>query len=217
MNLLLRELKAHRKSLLIWCICIFYIIAASMWKFGAEYSSNQSLNELVGLLNILLFNVVTLVFSIIMVGYFNHGDSLAAEIVKLMAGMFIIQLIFLLMGSAIAAYGKNLKISTPVAIVVVLVFLMIAKIADMSRDFDFLRWFTPIKYYEAELILGRGGFSSTYLLLSILILGLLTFITYMSYQKTGFEGLITNIRYTKRLDNKNCVGCEKIATHGNIE
>lgn len=154
-----------------------------MWKFGAEYSSNQSLNELVGLLNILLFNVVTLVFSIIMVGYFNHGDSLAAEIVKLMAGMFIIQLIFLLMGSAIAAYGKNLKISTPVAIVVVLVFLMIAKIADMSRDFDFLRWFTPIKYYEAELILGRGGFSSTYLLLSILILGLLTFITYMSYQK----------------------------------
>lgn len=57
----------------------------------------------------------------------------------------------------------------------------------MSKDFDFLKWFTPIKYYEAELILGRGGFSIAYLLLSILILGLLTLITYVSYQKRDLK------------------------------
>lgn len=265
MNLLLREMKAHRRALLVWCIGVFYIVAASMWKFGAEYRSNQSLNELVGqlpsgvrvllgmrgtfdlstacgyyglcyyyltimaaihsamvgagiiakeerrkttefliakpitrnriitekllvgLLNILVFNVVTLVSSITTVGYFNHGDSLAAEIVKLMVGMFIIQLIFLLMGSAIAAYGKNPKISAPVAIVVVLLFFMIAKIADMSKDFDFLKWFTPIKYYEAEVILGREGFGLAYLMLSFLILGLLTFTTYSFYQRRDLK------------------------------
>ncbi len=79
------------------------------------------------LVNILVFNMVTLVSSITMVGYFNHGNCLAAKIIILMAGMFMIQLIFLLMGSAIAAYGKNPKLSTPVAIVVVLLFFMIAK------------------------------------------------------------------------------------------
>jgi ABC-2 type transport system permease protein len=142
---------------------------------------------LAGLLNILVFNMVTLVSSITMVGYFNHGDSLTVEIVKLMIGMFIIQLIFLLMGSAIAAYGKNSKTSTPVAIVTVLVFLMIAKIADMSNSLDFLKWFTPIKYYEAEIILGRYGFSSPYLILSLLIVVLLTFITYRFYQKRDLK------------------------------
>ncbi len=99
----------------------------------------------------------------------------------------MIQLIFLLMGSAIAAYGKNPKLSTPVAIVVVLLFFMIAKIADMSKDFDYLKWFTPIKYYDAEVILGRDGFTLAYSILSILIIALLTFVTYVFYQKRDLK------------------------------
>lgn len=158
---------------------MFYIVAASMWKFGTEYSSNQSLNELVtrlpaavrvllgmrgsfdlstasgyyglcyyylivmatihasilgagiiskeerdktteflvakpvsrtqiitakllaGFSGIVIFNLVTAISSITMVGYFNHGETLTGEITILMIGMFILQLIFMLVGTGI--------------------------------------------------------------------------------------------------------------------
>lgn len=47
MNILIREMKAYRKSLIIWCIFVFYMVTAGMWKYATAYSSNQSLNELI--------------------------------------------------------------------------------------------------------------------------------------------------------------------------
>lgn len=46
MNLFLREMKASRKSLFLWCLLIIIFIAASMAKFGGLSSSAQATNEL---------------------------------------------------------------------------------------------------------------------------------------------------------------------------
>ncbi len=46
MNLFLREMKANRKSLVIWSICIFVFLVAGMGKFGGLSTSTQSMNEL---------------------------------------------------------------------------------------------------------------------------------------------------------------------------
>ena len=265
MNIFMREMKAHRKSLIIWCFGMFYLIAASMWKFGTEYSSNQSLNELVtqlptavgvllgirgsfdlstasgyyglcyyylavaatlhasmigagiiskeerdktteflvakpvtrnqiiteklsaGFANILLFNIVTAISSIVMVGYFNHGDVLAGEILKLMVGMFILQLIFMLVGTAIAAMRKNPKSSSSIAIVVLLFALMLAKMIDMNSSLEGLKYLTPIKYYEAEQLLLQGGFRPVYIILSVIIIAILLKMTYTFYKKRDLK------------------------------
>lgn len=46
MNLFLREMKANRKSLIIWCIGILFMVAAGMGKYSGFSASNQSANEL---------------------------------------------------------------------------------------------------------------------------------------------------------------------------
>ena len=261
MNMFIREIKANRKSLIIWCIGAFYIVAASMWKFGTEYSSNQSLTELIsqlpkavrvmlgiksyfdlstvsgyygllsyyflimatihasmigsgiiskeerdktteflivkpvtrnkiitakllaGFTSILIFNLVTTVSSMIMVGYFNKGESITGEITKLMIGMFLLQLIFMLVGTGIAAVSKNPKIASPSAIVVVLVALMIAKVIDININLESLKYFTPIKYFEAEQLLFKGGFRPDFIILSVMIMGMLLGSTYVFYTR----------------------------------
>src|SRR6059058_2084461 len=46
MNLFLREMRANRKSLLIWSIGVIFMVTAGMSKYGALSGSKQSLGEL---------------------------------------------------------------------------------------------------------------------------------------------------------------------------
>lgn len=46
MNIFIREMKANRKSLLVWSIGIFLLIASSMGKYAALSTSGQSINDL---------------------------------------------------------------------------------------------------------------------------------------------------------------------------
>jgi ABC-2 type transport system permease protein len=142
---------------------------------------------LAGFANCLLLNIVTTLSSIIMVGYFNHGDVLAQEILKLMVGMSVLQLIFMLVGTAIAAISKNPKSSASIAIVILLFALMLAKMIDMNSGIDGLKYLTPIKYFEAEQLLLQGGFRPIYIILSAIIILLLTWTTYTFYKKRDLK------------------------------
>lgn len=261
MNIFIRELKAHRKSLITWCIGTFYMVAASMWKFGTEYSSNQSLSELIsqlpeavrvilgirgsfdlstaggyygllyyylvlmatihsamigasiiskeeqnkttefivakpvtrneiitskllaGFTNIFIFNMVTTLSSIIMVEYYNKGQSITKEIIMLMIGMFILQLIFLLVGTACAAIIKNPKMSLGVTLTILLFTFMLAKVIDMNSKLERLRYFTPIKYFDAEQLLLQGGFKPVFLVLCVVTIAILFSSSYVFYNK----------------------------------
>ncbi|RHW43557.1 ABC transporter [Neobacillus notoginsengisoli] len=46
MNIFFRELKAHRKSLIFWCLGVIFMIVSGMGKYGAMSGSGQSINEL---------------------------------------------------------------------------------------------------------------------------------------------------------------------------
>lgn len=47
MNVFIREMKAHRKALIIWCIAMIFMIISGMAKYTSVYSG-QSINELMG-------------------------------------------------------------------------------------------------------------------------------------------------------------------------
>lgn len=261
MNIFWREMKAYRKSLIIWCIFVLYMVAAGMWKFASAYSANQSLNELInqlpgavrvllgirgsfdlstaggyyGLLyyylvtmatvhatlmgagiiskeeldktteflmtkpisrnqivtaklgvafvNILIFNMVATISSIFVVGYFNTGEALTGEILTLMMGMFLLQLIFMLVGTGIAAVNKNPNIATPLALITLMIALVLAKAIDMSTKLEAWKYFTPIKYFEAEQLLLHGGFEAVFLILSVVIMAIFVSATYIFYKR----------------------------------
>lgn len=135
------------------------------------------------LVNILIFNIVTFASSVGMVQKYAEGENVTGDITLLMVGMLILQLIFLVIGTAIAAIYKNAKKATSLA-TGILLFLFILSIAiDMNEKLDGLKFLTPFKYYDAKLVLEEGGFEPHYLALSALLVLGLAIVTYVFYRK----------------------------------
>lgn len=135
------------------------------------------------LVNIVAFNLVTFVSSLGMVRKYAPGEDVTGSIMMLMIGMFILQLIFLVLGTAIAAIYTNAKKATSLT-TGILLFLFILSIAiDLNEKLDKLQFLTPFKYFDAKQVLGEGGFEPLYLVLSFFLLIGLTIMTFVFYRK----------------------------------
>jgi ABC-2 type transport system permease protein len=260
MNIFMGEMKANRKSLIIWSIGVIFMVASGMGKYSSLEGTGQSMNTLMAdmpkslqaimgvgsfdlsspigyfgvlflylavmaaihaamlganiiskeerdktvefllvkpvsrtrmitskllasLVNITIFNLVTLASSIGMVGRFADGESYTSDITLLMAGMFILQLMFLVIGTAIASMFKNVKKATSLSTAILLIFFILSIAIDMNEKLEGLRFFTPFQYYDAKDILMEGGLDALYLSLSFVLIILLTLATYMFYRK----------------------------------
>ena len=260
MNLFKRELKANRKSLIIWSIGVIFMVAAGMGKYSSLEGTGQSMNALMAdmpkslqaimgtgsldlstpigyfgvlflylavmaaiyaamlgsniiakeerdktvefllvkpvsrtrmitskllaaLVNILIFNAVTFASSVGMVQKYAEGQDVTGDITLLMVGMLILQLLFLVVGTAIAAVFKNAKKATSLATGILLILFILSIAIDLNEKLDGLKFLTPFKYYDAKLVLQEGGFEPLYLALSALLLVGMTLVTYMFYRK----------------------------------
>lgn len=260
MNIFIREMKVHAKSLILWCIAAFFLIASGMMKFSGASTSNQSMNEILsqmpksllsimgigsfdlskasgyyGVLffylvlmatihaamigsniiskeerdktaefifvkpvsrskiitskliaafsNIVILNITISISSIFMVDYLSNNENLNEEIFKLMIGLFILQLLFLFIGAAISAINKKPRTSISISTSILLVMFMLSVVIDINSDVDFLKYFTPFKYFQAKNLMYGGQFEPTFIVLSVLIITLCGFITYTFYNK----------------------------------
>lgn len=260
MNIFIREIKAHRKSLVIWCVGVLFMIASGMGKYAGYSASGQSINELLAqmpkslqaimgvgsldlskasgyygilflylalmaaihasmlgveiiskeerdktseflmvkpisrnkiitsklfaaLFNIAIINITTLVGSIMMVGYYSKGEEVNEDIVIVMGGMFFLQLIFLMIGAAIAAVSGKAKVAAPVTTGILLSSFMLSIAIDLNSKLEFLKYITPFKYYEAKNMMYGGGFDSVFVTLSAAVVVTLLSGTYVFYNK----------------------------------
>lgn len=138
---------------------------------------------LAAFVNILIFNIITLVSSIMVVGKYSKGEAVTSEIVILMGGMFILQLIYMFIGTSIAAISKNPKITTAISTAVLLITYILSMAIDLSGKIENLKYFTPFKYYEAKNLINGGGFQLSFVVLSIIIISVAVSITYVFYNK----------------------------------
>jgi ABC-2 type transport system permease protein len=260
MNIFRREMKANRKSLIIWSIGVIFMVASGMGKYSSLEGTGQSMNALMAdmpkslqaimgtasfdlskpigyygllflylavmaaihavmlganiiskeerdktvefllvkplsrnrmvtskllavLMNLLIFNLVTFASSVLMVQKYADGADLTGEITMLMVGMFILQLIFMVIGTAVASVYKNPKKATTLSTAILLIFFILSIAIDMNEKLEGLKYITPFKYYDAKDILNEGAFDTLYLGLSaVLIIGLLA-VTYVFYRK----------------------------------
>ncbi|NJD01048.1 MAG: ABC transporter [Ruminiclostridium sp.] len=260
MNLFLREMKSNRKSLILWCIGILFMVAAGMGKYAGFSGSGQSVNEIIStipgslkavlsfgsfdlttavgfygmlfsylaimtaihatiigatiiskeerdktseflmakpvsrysvvsaklsaaFLNVLTVNLVTFAVSYLMVGYYSKNEAFAGDILNLMLVMMAVQLIFMLAGSTAAAAGKRPRIAASVASGIMLAAYVLDKVIDLNKDLDFLKYLTPFKYFNAAKLLGDTGFEPVFVILSVIIVLILLYITFVSYRK----------------------------------
>jgi ABC-2 type transport system permease protein len=264
MNIFIQEMKAHRKSLIFWCVGMIFMVAAGMGKFSAISSTGKSANEifdkmpkllrvifgigdfdlsktigyfgvlfiylllmatihaamlgadviskeerdktseflfvkpasrtkiitaklLAALVNITILNIITLISSIGIMGKYSKGEAVTGDIIILMIGMFITQLIFMLIGTGLAAVSKNPKTSTSIATGILLVLYMLSVIIDMNSNLENLKYINPLKYFEAKNLINGGGFDPVFVGLSVVIIGLLVASTYVFYKKRDLK------------------------------
>ena len=260
MNIFIRELRAHRKSLIIWSVAILFMIISAMGKYSSYAESGQSMNNLLSdipktikavlgmgdldltkvsgfygmfylymllmatihasmlganiiskeerdktseflmvkpvsrgkiitskllasLFNIAVFNIVTLVLSIAIVGNYANGEEITGEICLMMVAMFILQLMFLSIGTGIAAASKRPKSAASIAMAVLLVSFIISSAISMYDKLDGLKYITPFKYFEAEKLMKSGGLDPVFVVLSVVIITAMVCVTYVFYKK----------------------------------
>lgn len=142
---------------------------------------------LAALVNISILNIVTLISSIAIVQYYGKGEAVREDILTLMLGMYILQLMFMVIGSAIAAISKNPKTAASVAMTFLLATYILSIVIDINDKLEALKYFTPFKYFDAKMLLLEGGFDPLFNVLSSAIIALCLVITYVFYKKRDLK------------------------------
>lgn len=138
---------------------------------------------LAALVNILVLNLVSLVFSLTAVSAYNKGKGISGEIVAFMASMLLVQLIFLSLGFALAAVLRHPKTAGSVSTGVLLGSFVLSKVTDLTDKLDALNLLSPFKYFSyQDIVFGRGLHAGA-VFLSLLLSAALIACTYVFYKK----------------------------------
>jgi ABC-2 type transport system permease protein len=100
-----------------------------------------------------------------------------------MKAMFMIELIFLAVGLLLGCAMKQYKRSASTAVAIILATYFMSILQSMQANLGFLKWFTPFKYFDAAEMFHTGSMSTTYLLLSGLIILFCVVVAYFSYNR----------------------------------
>ncbi len=136
-----------------------------------------------GLINLIIFNIITTISSILFVGIYNKAASINDTILLMMAGLFISQVVFFTIGLGTSVITSNTKKATSLSTAVVLSTFMLSIAIDINHKLENLKYITPFKYFEGKTLLMDGRLDLVYILLSIGIVICITTITFVLYNK----------------------------------
>lgn len=176
-------------------------IAAAMW--GSDMISKEERNKtvefslvlpvtrskvvtakaLAALVDCILLVLVVWGVSLVAVRQFNPDQAFYSFLALEMRAFFIIELIFLALGLLLGCAMKQYKWSASTAVGIILVTYFISIISAMQENLNFLKWFTPFKYFDAVDLFRNGRLDGTYLLLSLAIIVVCVAVAYLAYNR----------------------------------
>jgi len=139
------------------------------------------------IINIVILNLITTVSSIFTVAFYAKNFSNNNMILVLMAGLFVMQILFFSLGSALAGLFKNPKLPAIVATAVLLITYIIWVVVDLNANLDFLKYVTPFKYFDASVIISAGHLDLFYVVLSAVIIAVFITTTYLTFNKRDLK------------------------------
>ncbi len=258
MNIFIRELKANRKALIIWSICMALLVLSGMSKYTAYSGGGVSSDVLskmprtlkaffgmgtldvtsmsgfyaflflyleltaavhavllgsniiakeerdkttefiivkpvsrfaivtqkflAALFNIVIFNIVTLLSSIMAVSAFNKGKDITSEIIIFNLSLFFVQLIFLSLGALLAAVLKKPKASGSIGAGIMIAGYMISVITNLTDRLDALNVLSPFKYFSYSEIANGNGLNVVIVILALALAVILSALSYYFYK-----------------------------------
>lgn len=138
---------------------------------------------LAALVNCILFVLITWGISLVAVRSYNPDQAFFDFLALEMQAMFLIELIFLAIGLLLGCAMKHYKRAGSTAIAIILGTYFMSILAVMDERLDFLKYFTPFKYFDAGELFRTGQMDGTYLLLSAAIIVLSVTAAYWAYNK----------------------------------
>ncbi len=138
---------------------------------------------LAALVNCIAFVLVTWAISLVMVQPYKPDQALYKFLTLQMEAMFMIELIFLAIGLLLGCAMKQYKRSGSTAVAIILVTYFLSVMAGMEPKLDFLKYFTPFKYFDAGALFRSSRLDGTYLLISAAIIVVCVAAAYWIYNK----------------------------------
>lgn len=100
-----------------------------------------------------------------------------------MLSFFIIQLVFMALGVFLGCAMKKHKQSGALAVAILLGSYMASILSGLSKDVEWLKYFSPFEYFDSALLLNQSQLDTSYVLLSAAIIVVLLAAGYYAYQK----------------------------------
>jgi ABC-2 type transport system permease protein len=138
---------------------------------------------LAALVNCIAFVLVTWAFSLVMVQQYQPDAAFYSFLRLEMAAMFAIELIFLAIGLLLGCTMQQYKRSGSTAVAIILVTYVISVLSNMQANLEFLKYFTPFKYFDAGELFRTGHMDPTYLIISAGIIVACLVVAYVVYNR----------------------------------
>lgn len=138
---------------------------------------------LAALVNCIAFVLITWTVTLVAVRSYQPDQGFYDFLALEMQAMLALELIFLAIGLLLGCAMKQYKRSGSTAIAIILTTYFMSIISGMQEDLDFLKYFTPFKYFDAGELLRTGKMDGTYLVLSAAIIVVCVAAAYWMYNK----------------------------------
>lgn len=138
---------------------------------------------LAALMNCLLFVLATWAVSLVAVRQYNPNSAFFSFLRLEMAAMFVIELIFLAVGLFLGCAMQQYKLSASTAVGIILVTYFLSIVASVQANLDWLKYFTPFKYFDSSQLFRTGRMDSTYLVISAAIIVVCVVGAYLAYNR----------------------------------
>ncbi|MFO7623471.1 MAG: ABC transporter permease subunit [Anaerolineales bacterium] len=138
---------------------------------------------LAALLNCIGFVLITWAVSLVAVRSYNPDQAFYDFLALEMQAMFAIEMIFLAVGLLLGCAMKQYKRSASTGVAIILATYFISMVSSMQESLDFLKYFTPFRYFEAGELFRSGQMEQAYLLVSLVIIVVSIAAAYWTYNK----------------------------------
>jgi ABC-2 type transport system permease protein len=100
-----------------------------------------------------------------------------------MLAIFIMQMIFLAVGIFLGCGMKQYRRASSVAVSILLVTYFLSIMASLNKNLEFVKFFSPFKYFDPVTLLRESKIEITFLGLSVGIIAVCLVGAYISYSK----------------------------------
>jgi beta-exotoxin I transport system permease protein len=143
---------------------------------------------LAALVNCIALLLITWGASLVSVARYEPEPGFQHFLALCMLAIFIMELIFLAIGIFLGCAMRRYKRVTSVAVAVLLGTYFLSIIQALNEDLDFLKYFSPFKYFDAAKLLQgilnhKSGFDLTFIGLSLAIIVACMVGAYLTYSR----------------------------------